>query len=270
MRDGGFARRTWQARAWYAAALVVSCSPCLGQSIERDRSGGAVRDRAVIVRADQFGPAVIEKLSRRFLTEARGTALARLTMATNSDALSRALVHTGMNPTYASTVEDIRTYKLPQTPVARLLVFGGTALLSYRDEKGYSERVIAGSSVSGIRLSEQGTEFQILHFFLREPGPALSSDSYSITIYLRSSPAVSIAAVVAATKHLVDLTKLPQVDVEVRQDAWFMESFEFPSLLPFQEKLELPSNLQFTTAPYVSCGFTTKYGLQCSGHSFRP
>lgn len=250
-------------------ALTPVCAAARGQAVVFEHSTATVMDRAVVLPADQFNPAFIDRMSQQFLQEAKGKFLARLTLATTPDSLVRALFHSGINPTFESTIEEIRRYKLPELPVARLLLFRGAAVLSYRDSKGYSERVLAGAE-DPTHFREGRVDLQLLHFVLRKPGPALDPSQYSVRFFLKASPEVSIAACTAATKWLAAQTRVPIVDVEVRRGAWFL-GFEFPAMFLFEKTIPAPPNrLLFEIGPYVTCGVTERYGTQCTGQNFRP
>src|SRR5689334_11207340 len=127
------------------AALLFAVERTYAQEVFFDRSTPAIRDRAVIVPPDRFTPSFIEELAHQFVRDTAAQKLARLTLGVDSDGLARTLFHPDIHATYESTIADIRTQRLPDVPVARVFVFYGSALLSYRDKQGYSERMIAGT-----------------------------------------------------------------------------------------------------------------------------
>ena len=243
-----------------AAVLFAYPGETCAQEIFFDRSTPAIRDRAVIVPPDRFTPSFIEELAHRFVRDTATQKLARLTLAVDSDGLARTLFHPDIHATYESTIADIRTLRLPDVPVARVFVFNGSALLSYRDKQGYSERMIAGT-VNPLLLREHQTQFEILHFTLTPPGPALSPSAYSLAVYLKASPNVSISACEAVTKTLWNLTKSSVflLRVEVRPDVYFLTNLDFPVIFPFRADLGLPGKAEFELAPHAVCGLTQRH-----------
>jgi hypothetical protein len=124
-----------------------------------------------------------------------------------------------------------------------------------------------------ITLIAGNVSFELLHFTLTEPGPALRPSDYALRVYLRTSPRVSIAACIAATRTLAESTGAHQrLSVEIRPDAWFMEAFDFPAVYPFQNSLIPPNEFQFTVRAHVTCGYgPSPYAeVQCSGTNFYP
>jgi hypothetical protein len=239
------------------------------QTVVFERSSPAILDRGVTLPADRLQEKAAEDMGREFLLSV-GTskALARLTIAADRDSLFATMTHSRTS-SYWSTLADIKTYRLPSLPLARILVLDGNAVFTYRDKHVYHERALAGGK-TGIHLTAQTIDFEVLHFILTEPGPALSPSHYTLEVFLRARPMVSISACVAATRQLLGLTKVASLDVDVRPDAWFMESEHYPALFPFQENITPPNELQFKVAPSATCGYIEKTGLRCSGFGFRP
>jgi hypothetical protein len=253
------------------AILTMSiCNSGHTQTVIFDRSCATVEDRGITVSADRLTDRLAESICAQFVRSmAPHRALARLTIATDRESLMRALVHTSMHPSYRSTLDEIRSYQLPVVPVARVLVLNGAALFSYRDKAGYREHMLSKGCQS-ISFVVQGTTFDLLHFILTEPGPALQPSDYSLSVFLRAGSGVSVSACAGATRQMLAWTKLLQLHVEVRPDGWFMDSYDYPALLPFQESDVPPNELAFLRRPQVSCGYAKQTGILCSGHNFQP
>jgi hypothetical protein len=254
---------------WVFAIVNAGVGTC-SEGVWFNRSSPAVLDRAVIVSGDRFVRPRIEQLSRQFLDgAATGKKLARLTMGMSDGAISRALFHGTFENTYESTMHEIQAYSLPDTPIARLIVLDGKALLTYRNKDSYEELLMTTNN-DPTHIHEAGVDFQILHFVLTEPGPALRPSDYALKCYLKASPVVSLAASVAVTRMLRDFTRIPQLIAIIRSDAWFAEPFDFPALFPFQKSLVLPTKAQYVLSPFISCSATENHGIRCSGHNFEP
>jgi hypothetical protein len=236
-----------------------------------DLQSPTVADRGVVLPARDFNLGSVEQISREFFSEmAPRMKLARLTIGTSEDTINRTWLHgTPYDNSYESTKEEVRRLHLPALPVARLIIVDKSGLLSFRDTKGLTERLIAGTK-DPTRLRALGTTFQLLHLQLTKPGPALKPPCYSLVVYLKASPTVSITACLAVLEQIRKLTVACHLDIVVRPDTWFLEDFYFPALFPFQRDLAMPNKAQFTLAPRVSCGFTERTGVHCAGRSFRP
>lgn len=249
--------------------LCAAFGQAPAQVVFHESRSPAVIDRAVIVPPERFNTRFIEQLSRQFLSEVgAGAPLARVTFATSERSLMRTMVHgTPASNTYENTMAMINGLGLPEVPIARLIAVQGVALLSYRDKNGYDEHIVAGAA-DPTHFAIQGTDFQLLHFRLTEPGPALQPDDYSLTMFFKALPDVSISACVALTERMRDLTKVPQLSVEVRRDAWFIGAFIFPAVFPFAKDLNPPTALEYMVRPHTACGFSHRGKIRCSGTNF--
>lgn len=240
------------------------------QTVCFDVQSPLVADRGVVLPERDFNLRTVEGMSREFLAEmAPRMKLTRLTIGTSEDTVLRTWLHGTPNNSYESSKEEVRRLRLPALPVARLIIVEKAALLSYRDANGLTEKLVAGTE-DPTRFRALGTTFQLLHLRLTKPGPALQAPCYVLSVYLKASPTVSIAACLAVLEQIRKLTAACQLHLEVRPDAWFLEDFHFPAVFPFQQNLAMPNKAQFMLAPRVSCGFSEHSGVQCSGSSFRP
>jgi len=253
-----------------AVLLFAAPEKMYADEVLFDRSSTVVRDRAIVVPNDRFTLSFIEQLGRSFVRDTvTEKVLARLTMAASRDGLAHALFQSHSHPTYDSTIGDIRNEGLPEVPVARVLILNGSAMFSYRDRNGYTEHLIAGTG-NPLTLREMQTDFEILHFTLTPPGPALRPSDYSLAVYLRASPNVSISACEAVTKALWKQTKVFSLRVEVRPDVFFLTNLDFPAIYPFRADLTLPNKTEVELAPYAGCAINQTQELRCGGHNFQP
>ena len=252
------------------ALILDVCTPVSAQVVFFENRSPSVVDRTVVVPPERFSPDSIEELARQFLRDTARVALARLTMGTSEKSIMATMVHGSPTiNTYDNTMATIRGLGLPEVPIARLIVVEGAALLSYRDKNGYSERLLAGAA-DPTHLRVQTTDFQLLHFRLTEPGPALRPDYYSLIVFLKASPKISIAACFALTERLRNLTRVAQLGVMVRPDEWFVGTFHFPAVFPFMKNLEPPWLLQYKSRPSADCGYAHRQEATCSGSGFLP
>jgi hypothetical protein len=251
--------------------LLIAAQPATsGVTIFFDKKAETIEDKVVILNPPEFDAKSISRISQEFLGSASGKRLARLTIGTSQEAVMRTLFKMTNHPSYASTIDNIAQYHLPDTPIARVLVLQNRTSFAARPN-------MPGNALSrlpqNVTFAAWNVSFQLLHFTLTEPGPALRSSDYSLRVYLRASPRVSIAACIAATRVLAKMTgTYHQLLVEIRPDAWFMENIDFPAVYPFQNSLIPPNELEFGVRGNVMCGFgpSPNTDVQCSGTNFYP
>lgn len=254
----------------FALLLIVMRPATFGVTIFFDKKAETIEDKAIILSSREFDGKAISRISENFLKSSSGKRLARLTIGTSQEAVIRSLFKMSGHPSYASTVDEIAEYHLPNTPIARILVLKTRVSFATRPNMPGS---VMPRLPQNITFVAGNVSFELLHFTLSEPGPALSSSAYSLRVYLRASPRVSIAACIAATRVLAETTGIYQrLSVEIRPDRWFMDAFDFPALYPFQNSLLPPSELEFSIRAHVTCGFGRGQNadVECSGTNFYP
>lgn len=252
-----------------AASLFASIRGGSAQEVVFSRSSPTIEERGVVVPLERFNVASLEALARGFVAEMSSKKLARLTIASNKDDLSLSLRQRSLQPSYESCAEEIRSWKVPRVPIAQVLIVGGSAKLSYRDKSGLTERHLGGASNPPM-LTEGKTRFEILGFFLNEPGPASKPTDYVLTMYLRETPALSISAGVSVSKRIFQLTGVNMLQTVVRRNTFFPENLHFPCIYPFQVEEKLPTKSTFETAPNYFCVVDSGREVECSGSNFVP
>src|SRR5271166_5291706 len=212
----------------FNVSVVVLCFAsisCEAQKLVFDHSTPAVEDRGLVVGPGQLVPQLAQSYWREFINASVHRGLARLTITESVECLDRAMIRDTGHPNYDNTVHDIRALGLPDLPVAQILIINGEAYYSFRDQKKLIQRGPDGEGDRNfVQFRELGTGFELLHFVLTPPGPALPPTAYSMTVYVRATPKVSISACAGLTKRLAALTQADLLSLEVRADTWFMES----------------------------------------------
>jgi hypothetical protein len=253
-----------------------------------DATAMAVVDQAIIVGAEEFTDKAVERRGRAFLREFgphRG--LRRLTIGTSEQAIRLALfkpwprppVHAealGSNtptsdyaPDFYHAVQEIKTLKLPREPIARVLAVGTAAVLTIRNNGRFTERLLTGSSDPTATL-QNGVSYRLLHFALTLPGPVLEPDDYVTELFFEAKPVLSVASAAALTRRWKSMAHGGQVGVDVRRDAFFPATWEFPAVLPFLNVTGVPSLFQYLTGGSLHCDQVSDRPVGCSGESFRP
>jgi len=267
---------------------VTSLVGLSAQTVLIDKEVSRVVDRAVIIKAEEFTPERVERLCREFLNifgQDRG--LRRLIIGTSEDTVRSALFH-GSPPAvedtggaaksrvfdnrqsaFDRTVEAIRNGHLPRGPVARVLAVKDAALLTVRDTRGFTEKLLAGTSDPTL-VRDGRISYRLLHFVLTLPGPALRPDDYVTSIYFEAKPELSVGSVARLTLRFKDIARGGQLRIAVRPDTFFAESWKYPAVLPFVRNPVVPSNLEYLVRGILECVAVGNRPIACSGDNFHP
>lgn len=246
-----------------------------GQKVISEDRGPGVIDQVVILPEADFTYQVIEKLASKFaLEESKGMNLYRLTFATNEEDLQWS--HWGYDPrhdTYSSILDELNKAPLPTKPMARLLGIQGSALLSFRDANGLTEKVLLGSK-DPTKFFVNGVENRLIHFKLIEGSltmPRRSRYYLALFIVVGKDPAalLSISACFEATKHFLQLTKVPNLNVCFRPDTWFLDC-EGPRLYRFVKDFKIINAAQYVQVSHASCGKSPVGPMSCGGNKILP
>jgi len=88
-----------------------------------------------------------------------------------------------------------------------------------------------------------------------------------LDVYLRASPGVSVRGCLRVFEILRGITKIDNLTIHVRSDAWFMEDDQYPLFAAFTKPLAIPNELDYLTASRLSCSFV-RDKVRCSGQNF--
>jgi hypothetical protein len=244
-------------------------SALFGQSKVRLSPPRVVDQSIVIPRAD-LNLDHVRTLAKKFLQEhdAKSATLLRLLMVPDEVSRANNLIHGLPDSTYASTVGLIRRAGgLLSGPLARLLVVNGGAKLSYLDHGALIEETLSGASEQ-TTIRDGIYSYELLHFRLTKPGPALRADKYFLNIYLKASPNVSVSSCVRVFQTLRQRMNV-ELSVNVRSDSWFMEDDQYPLIPAFTKPLRIPTEFEYIIAQRLSCS-PVREKVRCSGQNFFP
>ena len=138
------------------AATMISGGPNHVRALSPNVECSRVVDRGSVIRSEDFSADQITQLCRDFLKRyGPDRGLRRLLIATRQETLNSAMFHgtqritvsaPGQPPSdwetsYSRTIAMIKYENLPQSPIARLIAVGDSALLTVRDGQRYTELV---------------------------------------------------------------------------------------------------------------------------------
>jgi hypothetical protein len=254
--------------AFFALCLAAT-TQARAQSIVLNEKVKGVEDRGIVVPASELNRERFEQLAKEFLKkEGQQPILQRLIVAPDKEALLANYVHGTPQDSPESTFLEIQQMGLPNGPLGRLLAVNGRAKLSYLDRDGLTARILDGGSDPTV-FREGGIAYELLHFNASKARVGTTIHPYSLEIFLRASPRVSLASCVAITKRFQLLLNFDNLSVEIRADDWFPESQDYPAVLAFSKSAALPDPGRYVRQPAVTCGAALGK-LRCSGSNFEP
>jgi hypothetical protein len=260
--------------------IMAPVAPESSQVVIRDIRGPGVVEQAIVLPPGRLNRSVAESMAREFFGRYGGTnSILLLTMGENELEVRASLYHecgpiqSGGQPTsekIANFLQDVTRAGQPKRPLARLMALGRNAVLAYRDGGGLSERLLAGTR-DPTQMAIAGVVCRLLHISVSEAGKAIrDTDRYGVRFYFRASPRVSHANCVSLLKRLAALTRIRYIDVEMRPDAWFIESSDYPLVPVFTQDVRPPNAAEYLLAPHLSCGLDNRGRVRCSGSNFEP
>lgn len=258
--------------AWTLSITLLLAQPESAQQVYFTKDSGSVLIQTQIVSRSHFSLEKIEGIARAFLAGPAATKrIAVLILGTSPDSLTRALSHgsnSGDNDD-ARTRQEIRELDLPDVPVARMIAMRGAALLQYRDSAMYVERLIAGTKDPSVFVLGD-SRYQLLHFVLTEPGPAIPKDEFILTVFAKAHASITAATARILTTELAKVADVHHVSVRMRISSYFPEEFEYPAILPFQSDLSIPNAIQSMVESRLTCSAKRTLDVRCSGVNFAP
>lgn len=251
-------------------AVIALANPLFGQIDAGVRP--KIVNRVIIVPKVEFNIDHVRRLAQQFLNGQDGAAASILRLLMVPDETSRAsnFIHGLPGVSYTSTVDLIRQAGgLPKGPLARLFAMSGAAKLSYVDQGDLAEELLTGTADPTI-LRDNSYTYEFLHFTMTEAGAALRGDKLFLDVYLKASPRVSVSSSVRVFDTLREITKVQNLTVHVRSDAWFMGDPEYPLVPAFTRPLIVPNELEYKIAPQLDCSVVRGRGVRCAGQNFAP
>lgn len=167
-------------------------------------------------------------------------------------------------------IEAIKRKGPPRHPVARVMIIGDKAVLSYRDQHGLQHHSLAGTK-HGLQLRASGVDYELLHVSLSEAGKAVApSMRHGVRFFLQTGPRISISSCIALARQLSALAGRTSVSMLVRPDPWFLDQPDYPGFPAFARDTKIVSAAEYLLAPHVSCTVDAAQRVRCSGSGFFP
>lgn len=208
------------------------------QEVVRNSRSPRILDYAVVADRRTFGKQwVVEQAKALLAQQTPKPVLFRLTAGTSLFEVTHALGH-GKPPANKSTLDVLKETGPPRGRLARVISLPGGALLSYRDENGFSEELLWGQA-DPTWFTVGGTKYRLVHFHLVE-APALKGRYFLDFYFVRPRP-FSLSNCGQLLRRLQSLVQIEDVKVSVRTRPWWLEDSSFPDLYPFQPDLRIPS-----------------------------
>lgn len=254
----------------------VPVDPKVVRHVEND----AMIDRAFVVSVTSLNAETAEAIARQSLAPYRGKKrVISLLFGLDEMEVRRSLYHqvpegaSDCDQGYSrltSLINSIAQSGGPKQSLARVIMVGQDALLSFRDGSGILERKLLGQR-DPTRFREGESDYEILHVVVTHASEAVSPRFRQGAIFfLRASPILSIRDCIAATRKLVSEAGVGSVSVLVRKDPWFLERPEYPGFPAFVRSIKEITVGEYLSAPFVSCDVHPVFGLRCSGRGFLP
>ena len=233
-----------------------------------DSSG--VIDCAVVLPPAQFTKAELRSRGLNFLRDRPGFRLARLTVGTDPIDVDRSRrVYAIDGDPYHEVLYSLKKYGSPHHPIAQVVATRVGALLSIRDEQGWTEESIAGNA-DPTRFTISGTVFRLVGFFVGwgkyDSQPTQTEQKFgTIHLSFAAKGAISEALAGELWSRLRRLFGFSGLGIEIRQDYWFFadgvaDFYRFADLGPF------PTRSQLAVRPFIYCT-SIGDGLRCRGHN---
>lgn len=245
-----------------SALTAWSASP--GNRLKFEEIGARAFYAGQIVEREQFTFDHIKDLAQAYLAGPAGDLrFGALFFAPNEDALSRLLVHGApTSNTVAGTLAEAARQTTESVLVARLLVVGDSAVLSYRSGRTYREISLRGKG--GLNLSIGNAHFRILHLQISRPVSFSVPLDFNLTVYLQAEGQFEVGSVNQVTGLIIEISGARDVFVYAQNMSVVWESYTFPAVLWFQEPVERGDPKRLAEQRRAKCWASNNRPLQCA------
>jgi hypothetical protein len=239
------------------------------EDVVRDSRSPLILDHGVVVASEGFSPQTVVERARSLLKKLKPQpALFRLVVGTNVAETSRVFGHGAAEQNiYGRTIRELEAYGPPRGRIARVLATANGAVLSVRDESGFSERIAWGKR-DPSQFSIGKATYRLVHFSLVDMGP-YAKGRYNATFYFTKPRPLSLSSCADLLSSLQVLVGIDGITVAVRTIPWFPEDPSFPDRFLFQTDLSIPTRLEYLTMPNMSCS-TASGRLNAGGNNIVP
>lgn len=221
----------------------------------RDRTFSQVRDRVVLLAAEEFEPERLELIARRFLTNAGRHRLVQLYFVTSQgDANQYFSGKLVLEPSYSGWRRLYEAQLGKRGPMAWMLMLDGSAVLRIRDRHGrFHQRVLKRTDPTVLHML--GSQWEVLYVSVAEVAKALRAEDGDVhlTISIRTAAALTEQSCEAVARVLRDSTGVRTITVEFRNDSWFIMNPFFPVAYAFEPLKPAIAEDEYARTPEAYC-----------------
>jgi len=241
------------ARGMLAALLLVA--PLRSDyEVWWKRAAGAVRTMGLM---GEMGEAELREVALEFLGPER-VKVGQVVLYRSHEDLERAAGKAGTDVSYESWLTLLKYRGTGCPEMTEITKIGRAIVQRAVDRECRTKRAVLRGEKDPLLRRVDGVELEILHIVFQPldySEKVWGKKSMCLQFYVRTKSEVSIELAREFLLEMKELSRMPEILVVVRNDAWFIEDSAFPAIYPFDGPVEhIPTKEEYQVSQ-ATCGW---------------
>lgn len=222
-------------------------------------SSACCHDEAVII-SSNFTWNALRKLAKRFHDQySRSSELWQVVLGPAEENVRLARVHLVAPDGYWDSAIK-RSARPSALPVARVLGFGGSTVLSFRTDAGLREELIAGKRPVAT-LDVCGSTMKLVHFTITRVG--VHREEYSHNLFFQGTPPSTLNGCAESLERALSGWQIKSLSLHARRIPFFPHEGQSPEVMPFVAGAVTLTRDEDETEPTLHCSSFPGMRIAC-------